>query len=141
MVDLTWVSTSDPPRDAVEELRGRLAAYKMENSRIADGADLAVFVRDGAGELAGGVTGNAWGAVLEVDFLWVRADLRGRGVGQQILSKLEQEASLRGAKVSFLNTYSFQAPDFYRMQGYEVTEVIEGYPGGVEKIFLKKTLV
>lgn len=140
MAELTWVFTSDPAPEMVEELRGRLAAYNVENSQIAESIDMAVFMRDELGELAGGVTGNVWAAVLEVDFLWVRADLRGRGLGKQILSRLEQEARLRGARVSFLNTYSFQAPEFYIWHGYEVTDTIEGYPDGIRKVFLKKTL-
>ena len=140
MRDLTWTSTSDPTPKVVEELRSRLAAHNVAASGIGDRVDLAVFVHDEVGELAGGVTGNLWGAVLEVDFLWVRADLRGGGVGKQILSRLEQDARVLGASVLFLNTYSFQAPEFYRRQGYQVTEVIEGYPDGVQKIFLKKTL-
>jgi len=141
MVELTWSVTSAPAPSAVEELRSRLAAYNVDSSRIAESVDLAVFVRDQDGGLAGGVTGNVWGAVLEVDFLWVRSDLRGRGVGRQILTRLENEAHLRGARVAFLNTYSFQAPEFYSRQGYEVSDTIEGYPDGSRKIFLKKTLV
>ena len=140
MTELTWISAVEPAAADVEELRARLAAYNAEHSGIAASVDLAVFVRDEAGDLGGGITGNVWGAVLEVNFLWVRADLRGAGLGRRILARLEQEAITRGARRAFLNTYSFQAPEFYQRQGYGVTQTIEGYPGWVSKIFLRKPL-
>ena len=130
MTELTWISAVEPAAADVEELRARLAAYNAEHSGIAASVDLAVFVRDEGGDLGGGITGNFWGAVLEVDFLWVRA----------FLARLEQEAITRGARRAFLNTYSFQAPEFYQRQGYGVTQTIEGYPGWVSKIFLRKPL-
>jgi ribosomal protein S18 acetylase RimI-like enzyme len=140
MPELTWVSLSDAPSEAAVELRKKLAADNREHSGIAQSLDLAVLVYGEPRELVGGVTGNLWGEVLEVDFLWVHPDLRGKGLGEQILTRLEEDARRRGARTAFLNTYSFQAPEFYRKQGYEVTELIEGYPEGIQKLFLKKRL-
>lgn len=109
-------------------------------SNIAQSTDLAVFVRDSAGKLLGGVTGNLWGGVLEIDFLWLHAGLRGQGLGRQILSRLEDEARARGAALAFLNTFSFQAPLFYQKLGYQLADRVDGYPDGIQKFFLKKFL-
>lgn len=40
-----------------------------------------------------------------------------------------------------LETFSFQAPEFYRKLGYQAFGVIDGYADGHQKIFMQKELV
>jgi hypothetical protein len=44
----------------------------------------------------------------------------------------------RGAVAATLETYTFQAPDFYAKRGYSVFGRIDGYPPGHAKLFLSK---
>ena len=53
----------------------------------------------------------------------------------------EEEARWRGCESVVLDTHSFQAPYFYHKLGYEMSGVIEGYPCGHSKIYLRKWLV
>ena len=62
------------------------------------------------------------------------------GYGRRLLQTLEQEARAQQCHLAILDTYSFQAPDFYQRLGYEVFGVIDGYPRGYQKVFLKKRL-
>jgi GNAT superfamily N-acetyltransferase len=140
MMELHWSFQTNPDKATVTELRKELVKHNVGHSTIAQSTDMAVFVRDSDGKLVGGVTGNLWGAVLEIDFLWLHADLRGQGLGAQILSRLEDEARARGGSLAFLNTFSFQAPAFYQKLGYQIMDSINGYPDGVKKYFLKKSL-
>lgn len=96
MTELQWSFQVDPPAADVAELREELVRYNVHASDIAQSKDLAVFIHDSSGKLVGGVTGNLWGSVLEIDFLWLHANLRAAGLGKQILSRLEQEARMRG---------------------------------------------
>ena len=41
---------------------------------------------------------------------------------------------------SYLDTMSFQAPDFYRACGYQAFGTIDGYPGGVTRHWFTKAL-
>jgi hypothetical protein len=52
----------------------------------------------------------------------------------------EAEARKRGCRRATLNTYSFQAPEFYRNLGYRVIATIEGLPEGHRQYTLEKDL-
>ncbi|MFH9673280.1 GNAT family N-acetyltransferase [Streptomyces sp. NPDC017405] len=102
---------------------------------------LQVWALDAAGGLAGGLTGHTWAAWLHVGCLWVDARHRGTGLGTRLLAEAERLAAARGCTASRLETWDFQAPDFYRGQGYEVAGVIPGYPPGITEYILTKRLV
>ena len=77
---------------------------------------------------------------LYIDLLWVKDELRGLGYGHRILTLVEQEARQLGAKNAFMDTFSFQAPDFYKQHGYQVFGELNDFPPGHQRYFLKKQL-
>ncbi|GKQ40042.1 N-acetyltransferase [Streptomyces sp. A012304] len=102
---------------------------------------LHVWALDGSGELAGGLVGHTWASWLHVTYLWVDAPHRGTGLGSRLLAHAERTArEQRGCGRVRLETWDFQAPDFYRKQGYEVACVIEDYPPGITEYTLVKRL-
>ncbi|WSJ97234.1 GNAT family N-acetyltransferase [Streptomyces sp. NBC_01320] len=101
---------------------------------------LEVWAMDGDGALAGGLTGRTWAYWLHVDLLWVDPLHRGSGLGSQLLAEAERVAVAdRGCARSRLETWGFQAPDFYRKRGYEVIGQVDNYPPGVTEFILTKT--
>ena len=52
----------------------------------------------------------------------------------------EDEARQRGAKNAYLDTFSFQVPDFYKQHGYEVFGELPDFPPGHQRYFMKKQL-
>jgi GNAT superfamily N-acetyltransferase len=100
---------------------------------------LAVSLREG-NEIVGGIVGEVWAAVLFIQFFWLEQRLRGTGFGKKLIRAIEDEARRFGAKRSYLDTMSFQAPGFYRICGYKEFGSIEGYPGGVTRHWFTKTL-
>jgi len=52
----------------------------------------------------------------------------------------EDEARHRGAKNAYLDTFSFQAPDFYKKHGYRVFGELQDFPPGHQRHFLTKRL-
>ncbi|MER5358872.1 GNAT family N-acetyltransferase [Streptomyces sp. NPDC002785] len=102
---------------------------------------LEVWVLDELGAVAGGLTGRTWGHWLHVDQLWVDARHRGCGLGSRLLAEAERVAVAdRACTRSRLETWGFQAPDFYRKRGYEVIGQVENYPPGVTEFILIKNL-
>ena len=90
--------------------------------------------------IVGGVIGETYWDWLYIDLLWVKDKLRGRGYGHRLLMLAEQEARQRGAKNAYLDTFSFQAPDFYKQRGYQVFGKLEDFPPGHQRYFLTKQL-
>ncbi|MCJ7566860.1 MAG: GNAT family N-acetyltransferase [Anaerolineales bacterium] len=85
--------------------------------------------------IVGGVIGETY-----LDLLWVKDELRGHGYGHRLLTLAEDEARGRGAKNAYLDTFSFQAPDFYKQHEYQVFGELQNYPPGYQRCFLKKQL-
>ncbi|MFF7856591.1 GNAT family N-acetyltransferase [Streptomyces sp. NPDC007904] len=101
---------------------------------------LHVWASDANGDLAGGLVGHTWTTWLHVTYLWVDGRHRGAGLGSRLLAEAERVAVDRGCRASRLETWDFQAPEFYRKHGYDVVCVIPDYPPGVTEYTLTKRL-
>lgn len=97
-------------------------------------------LRDEAGTIQGGLTATVFWGHLHVDFLWVDESLRGQGQGSALIEQMEQAAKEKSCRLITLDTFSFQAPDFYKRNGYEVFGVLEDHPKGFSQYFLQKRL-
>jgi GNAT superfamily N-acetyltransferase len=130
-------------RDAASEseiaaLRDALFEYNYATTGYRDGRSLSCFLRD-ADELVGGIDGFTWGGYARIDYLWVAARLRGRGLGSRLLGAAEEEARRRGCATVVLDTHSFQAPEFYRARGYaEIGTTIDTPRGHTQTLFQKQ---
>ncbi|NEE32533.1 GNAT family N-acetyltransferase, partial [Streptomyces sp. SID7982] len=72
---------------------------------------------------------------------WVDAPHRGLGLGARLLAEAERTARTeRACTRSRLETWDFQAPGFYRGQGYEEIGRVADYPPGVTEFILVKDL-
>jgi ribosomal protein S18 acetylase RimI-like enzyme len=91
-------------------------------------------------EIVGGVIGATYWDWFYMDLLWVKEELRGRGYGHLLLTRAEDEARKRGARNAYLDTFSFQAPEFYRQHGYQVFGELPDFPAGHQRYFLTKQL-
>ncbi|MFJ7192095.1 GNAT family N-acetyltransferase [Streptomyces bacillaris] len=139
----------------VDKERHRLLGKRLHEDNVAASAGLRallstpaehevpleVWALDREGALAGGLTGRTWAYWLHVDLLWVDARHRGSGLGSRLLAEAERTARAeRACTRSRLETWDFQAPEFYRKQGYEEIGRVEDYPPGVTEFILTKRL-
>jgi GNAT superfamily N-acetyltransferase len=117
-----------------------LRAFNAHHLGNYEWADLDVYVWDLNGQVVGGLIGDMALGWLAIHALWVNEDLRGSGIGTEILSTAENAAVKNGCRAVILDTLSFQAPSFYEKRGYVRVAVIDDYRGGVQRIFMQKRL-
>ncbi|GAA3231241.1 GNAT family N-acetyltransferase [Streptomyces thermocoprophilus] len=102
---------------------------------------LHLWATDDDGTLVGGLVGRTWATWMHVAYLWVEESHRGAGLGSRLLAEAEHLARTeRACRRVRLETWDFQAPDFYRKQGYEVVCTIPDYPPGITEYTLVKRL-
>jgi N-acetylglutamate synthase-like GNAT family acetyltransferase len=102
---------------------------------------LAFFARGEDEKVIGGVAGY-WSEFgwLYVDALWVSPVHRGAGLGIRLMQQIEEKAVELGCKHAYLNTMSFQAPEFYKRLGYIQVAELEDFPPGHSRLFFRKEL-
>lgn len=111
---------------------GRAAGYRP----------LAIFIKDPDSQATiGGLWGRSSYDWLFVEYFAIPDQFRGHDLGSKILAQAEHIARARGCLGVWLDTYSFQAPAFYKKQGYEMFGTIDDYPKGFSRHFLKKTFI
>ena len=97
-------------------------------------------MRNDEGEIVGGVTGQMFWHHLHVDFLWVSEDYRKDGYGAKLIHLIEEHARENECRLVMLDTFSFQAPTFYKKLGYKEFGVLKDFPEGHSQHFMEKRL-
>ncbi|MMZ59580.1 Acetyltransferase (GNAT) family protein [compost metagenome] len=72
--------------------------------------------------------------------LWISETLRGQGYGSRLLEDIESIVRAKGCKLIHLDTWNFQAPEFYKKHGFEIFGELEGFPEGFKRYFLRKQI-
>lgn len=129
-----------PSDSDVSVLMNGIHNHNTQHSGAGEAQTLAIFLRDEKGDVVGGVYGWTAFGWLRIDVLWVREDLRGRGFGKQLLAAAEAEGIGRGCHYATLDSFSFQAPDLYKKNGYVEFAVLDHIAGNQRWHFLKKDL-
>jgi ribosomal protein S18 acetylase RimI-like enzyme len=131
---------TDPAAADRDAIVAGLRAYNRRNAPAPEWKPLTLFLRDDRNQLYGGLIGETGWGWLHVYFLWVAEPVRRHGHGRRLLERAELEARARGCRGIHLDTHDFQAPGFYQAQGYEIFGVLDSYPEGFQRYFLRKTL-
>jgi GNAT superfamily N-acetyltransferase len=100
--------------------------------------DVILSVRTPDGTLIAGLAGAMFWNTLSVDFLWVDETVRRQGYGQALLKAAEDLLVRRGGDIAYLNTWTFQAPEFYRKNGYLPFGELQGSPPGHSRLWFCK---
>ena len=139
MSEVTAVA-GEAARDLRERLDHEINAFNVAVTGYRDARHLTIAARADDGGLLAGLNGWTWGGCGYIEYLWVRDDQRGNGLGARLLAAAEAEIRRRGCDRVALDTHSFQAPGFYARLGYTECGRTPGYPGGHDSIHLIKRL-
>lgn len=98
-------------------------------------------IRD-KGRLIAGIKSTVYfGEILFIATLFVDKDHRHLALGSYLLKRVEDEAKMLGARLAHLDTFDFQASNFYPKFGYELFGVLDDCPTGHKRYYFKKSLV
>ena len=124
----------------VQHNTDRTAPHRFFDQAVLRGLPLEIFLLDDYHKVRAGLVGlTRWNWLL-IEVLWVEESLRRQGFGTKLMRLAEDEARRRGCNEAILDTFSFQAKDFYEELGYEVFAHVDDYPAGYSFYQLKKML-
>ncbi len=89
--------------------------------------------------LAGAQCVSIWDWMY-IKTIWVEESYRATGLGTKLMEYIENEAVKRKCVGIHLDTYSFQAKDFYLKLGFKIFGQIDDHPKGHTRYYLSKTL-
>jgi GNAT superfamily N-acetyltransferase len=140
MRDLELSIETQPASRDIDALGRGLSEHALPTTGAPGFRPLAAFARDESGVLVGGVYGQVNWNWLQISLFWISTERRHRGLGSRLLQAIEAAALERGCTHSHLDTFSYQARPFYERHGYRVFAILEEYPPGHQRIFLRKPL-
>ena len=115
-------------------------SYNRSKREAAESEPLNLYVEDDSGQVMAGLVAETFGNWLEIEYLFVKEDLRGQGIGSQLLQQAESEAKKKNCRFAFVNTYQFQAPSFYQKHGYKEVFTLKDYPYTGQRHYYQKEL-
>lgn len=89
-------------------------------------------------KLMGIIVGHSYYKEVHITDLIVMEEYRSKGVGSELVRKVEEEVKNLGFENINLTTYAFQAPEFYMKMGFEVEHVRKSSDERLTKYFLIK---
>lgn len=135
MTALSFTRTPSP--EQLEQLQQNLSGYNRQ-FMPKDSQPFALAATGAEGALVGAAKGESYWGRLYVDLFWITGELRGQGLGRQLMAQVEAIGRERGCCGVDLWTMSFQAPGFYEKMGFRQVGEISGYLHGHTKRFYSK---
>ena len=132
------IANTDKPE--WEIIGGGLRDYNIQQAGPGHDKPVCYLIYAPDQTIVGGIIGETHWNWLFINLMWIKEELRGHGYGHRLLLAAEEEARGRGAKYAYLDTFSFQAPDFYKKHGYQVFGTLDNFPPGHRRYYLTKQL-
>ena len=114
--------------------------FQVHNQTFTNwGGEVFSVVRVDAGRIVAAARGATNMGLVEIRGLWLDEDLRGQGLGRTLMDAMLCEAKARGCTRAALDTYSWQALDFYTHLGFTEYGRLD-YPNGTSRHYLVRDL-
>ena len=140
-MDYEILDCADYDSDFIGE---RLVEYNLQHvprTQKADFISINKKITDENGTIIAGCIAEmyCWN-IAYVDVLWVDERYRRSGLGTKLLAEIERTAMEENCSLIHLDTFDFQAKDFYIKHGYDLFGVLEDCPENHCRYYLKKKL-
>ena len=121
-------------------VRNKLIEFNSQNVPNGRYEEINICLKNDNAEIIAGLNSVICWNWMEIDILWVHNDYRKQGYGTKLLEEAEKISREKNCSFIKLNTFSFQAPEFYKKYGYKIIAVIENAPNKFKHYYLKKEL-
>jgi ribosomal protein S18 acetylase RimI-like enzyme len=136
------IEQSQNPTEAEEQaILLPLRAYNASKAGVSKQEPIALLIRDEHDEILGGLYGRVFYQWLYIELLSVPEQGRGQGIGSKLMRMAEDVAREKECIGVWLDTFDFQAPEFYKKLGYSEVGQIVDYPPGHKRFFFQKRLI
>jgi GNAT superfamily N-acetyltransferase len=134
----TTITTGHDALARRQAILDQLSTFNASRAAPSQTEVLCISIDDSNGHVAGGLYGSVAYDWFVIELLFVPEDLRGNGLGSQLLAQAEEQARARGCIGAWLDTFSFQARGFYEKLGYSLAGTIPDHPLGGARYFMIK---
>ncbi len=117
--------------------RSEPSADESQNDRD---EETMMYVAIDGDAFVGGIHGTKIEDSMTIDWLIVKEEYRGFGIGKTLVRKLEEKAKALDVYSINLGTVEFQAEQFYTKLGYKIVFVKENDPKGYRSFSMSKKL-
>ncbi len=134
-ISIATIEEAEKLHDKIDAFNGKQIYFNGKVEVLKD-----YIIKDNDSIIAGIRSCFYFGECMCVNILFVDEKYRHKGLGSQLLNKVESEGKVMGAKLVHLDTFDFQAKDFYLKSGYEIFGILENCPSGHTRYYMKKKL-
>lgn len=121
-------------------IRNKLIEFSSQQVPNGRFEEINLIVKNDTEEIIAGLNSAICWNWMGIDILWVHEDYRKQGFGKRLLEEAEKISREKNCSFIQLNTFSFQAPEFYKKYGYKIIAVIENAPYDNRHYYLIKEL-
>ena len=133
--------TQNPTEEQRQAILQPLIEYNDAQTGGSKSEPFALMVKDQNGEILGGLYGRMIFRWMFIELLSVPEQGRGQGIGSKLMAQAEALARENNCYGLWLDTFDFQAPEFYRKLGFSQFGEIVDYPPGHKRHYFQKRLI
>lgn len=131
----------NPSVEDVNLICAGLKSFNMHHLPELNERDLAIFVKADNAEVVGGLVALTVCSIMQIKYLWIDERYRMQGLGSKLMLQIIEYAKSLNLSSITVETYSFQAPEFYLTHGFVEVGKYTNYPAvGMNKIFFQKEI-
>lgn len=130
-------------KDAFKIVDQKLFAFNklcVPSTQKPEVIDINFTIKNGDEVIAGICSEVYTWKILYISVFFVEETYRNQGLGTILLNKIEEKAKQLGVTLIHLDTFDFQAKDFYLNHGYEVFGILDDCPQGHKRYYMRKIL-
>jgi len=133
-----WLRDAAVPAADLAAIREAVVLHGRQQAQGSDEQAIACALYDEDGALLAGAWGRTEFQRLYISYLWVREDVRGQGLGGELLRQIEAQALARGCVDALIETLLDEVAEIYEHLGYAcIAHVHDFVPGFTRHTLLK----